>query len=65
MLVEQVSELLTEKNAYLVLLLARWHQADNLEEVNRQDEEIGAMAQEDRRMSVHNNNNLGMYISNN
>ena len=64
MLVEQVSELLTEKNAQLVLLLARWHQADNLEEANRQDEEMGAMALEDRRMSIHNNNNVGMYISN-
>ena len=64
MLVEQVSELLTEKNAQLVLSLARWHQADNLVEANRQDEEMGAMALEDRRMSIHNNNNVGMYISN-
>ena len=60
-MVEQVSELLTEKNAELVLILAMMYQPNNLndrmEVVERQDEEIGAMAR-DRGLSVNNNNNL-------
>ena len=60
-MVEQVSELLTGKNAELVLSLARKNQLNNLndrmEVVHRQDEEIGAMAQV-RGLSVNNNNNL-------
>ena len=60
-MVEQVSELLTEKNAELVLILAMMFQPNNfndrMEVVDRQDEEIGAVAQ-DRGWSVNNNNNL-------
>ena len=60
-MVEQVSELLTEKNAELVLILAMMYQPnkfnDRMEVVDRQDDEIGAMAQ-DRGWSVNNNNNL-------
>ena len=62
MMVEQVSELLNEKNAELILTLAEKYQPNNLEVVERQDEEIGAMAQ-DRGMSVNNNNNNLEYIS--
>ena len=60
-MVEQVSELLTEKNAEMILMLAMMHQPNNLndrmEVVVRQDEEIGAIAQ-NRGMSLNNNNNL-------
>ena len=60
-MVEQVSELLTEKNAEMILMLAMMHQPNNLndrmEVVERQGEEMSAMAQ-DRGMSVNNNNNL-------
>ena len=62
MMVEQVSELLNEKNAELILSLAEKYQPNNLGVVERQDEEIGAMAQ-DRGMSVNNNNNNLEYIS--
>jgi hypothetical protein len=63
MMVEQVSELLNEKNAELILSLAEKYQPNNLGVVERQDEEIGAMAQ-DRGMSVNNNNNLVYNIGN-
>lgn len=62
MMVEQVSELLNEKNAELILSLAEKYQPNNLGVVERQDEEIGAVAQ-DRGMSVNNNNNNLEYIS--
>ena len=62
MMVEQVSELLNEKNAELILSLAEKYQPNNLGVVERQDEEIGAVAQ-DRGRSVNNNNNNLEYIS--